>query len=105
MVVTLPERTLGSLKKHRITHFLRIPFATAKSTPQLRQSIDHVARDPITAALPRAAWPAPDELHYALGPLSLLKPERKERAERLLPKLGHGPTCQERKHIIRHGCR
>jgi len=87
MVVTLPKGAARNKKKYGITHFLRIPLATDKSTSQLLRSLKQVSQDPIAAALPRAAWNTLDELHYLVGPLSLLKPGRLDRAIRLLREL------------------
>jgi len=84
MVVILPKGSMRNKWNYGITHFLRIPIATPESTPQLLQSLGHVAQDPIAAALPRAAWRTPDELHYHVAPLSLLEPGRLDRAIRLL---------------------
>ncbi|KAI4226284.1 MAG: hypothetical protein L6R36_003275, partial [Xanthoria steineri] len=84
MVVILPRGRVMNLKKYGITHFLRIPFATAKSTPQLLRSVERVAQDPIASALPRLAWRNPDELHFAAGLLSLKTPSCVRTATRLL---------------------
>ncbi|CAL8579788.1 hypothetical protein XPA_005519 [Xanthoria parietina] len=84
MVVVLPRASLIRLREHGITHFLRIPFTTAKSTPQLLRSIERVAQDPIASALPRLAWNSPDEVHFATGLLSLKTPSCKKTATRLL---------------------
>lgn len=87
MVVILPKGSVRNKKLYGITHFLRIPFATPKSTPQLLQSLGQVSQDPIAAALPRAAWNTLDELPYLVGALSLLKPGRLDRAIQLLREL------------------
>lgn len=84
MVVTLPKGSVLNKKKYGITHFLRLPFATPESTPQLLQSLRHVSQDPITAALPQAPWKTPNELHQSFGSLSLRKPGRLDRAIQLL---------------------
>ncbi|KAL8683900.1 MAG: hypothetical protein Q9186_000111 [Xanthomendoza sp. 1 TL-2023] len=84
MVVVLPQGSLANILHHGITHFLRIPFATAKSTVQLQDSIERVATDPIAAELPRAAWNAPDEVHFQVSPLSLKTPSRVRAATQLL---------------------
>lgn len=84
MVVVLPQAGLINIKKYGITHFLRIPFATAKSTPQLLHSLQRVAEDPIAAALPRLAWLTPDELFFSIGSLSLKTTSRRRTAIRLL---------------------
>ena len=75
------------VSQHGITHFLRIPFATQKSTPQLLASINHVARDPIASALPRIASKTPDQLQYSVGMLSLTTPARMKAAVQLLKTL------------------
>lgn len=87
MVVVLPAGMSVNIPKYGITHFLRIPFATSRSNPQLLHSLGNVAQDPIAVALPRAAWKFPDELHYFVGVLSLRKPGRLDRAIRLLREL------------------
>lgn len=76
-----------SVRKHGLTHFLRIPFATSISTPQLQQSILQVARDPIAAALPQAAWSYPSQVHFAITSLSLKSPDRVNAAVQLLQEL------------------
>lgn len=87
MVVVIPKGMPVNIRRYGITHFLRIPFATSRSIPQLLHSLGQVAQDPIAVALPRAAWSTPDELHYSVGPLSLGKPGRLDRAIRLLREL------------------
>ncbi len=64
------------LAKHRITHFLRIPYATAESTPQIVNAVERLAQDPITAALPRQAWLQPGRFHLGFSSLSLGTPDR-----------------------------
>lgn len=66
--------TWAGHKRHRITHFLRIPFATANSTPQLVNSINRIAADPVARDIPREAWLQPDEIHFSLGGLKLTTP-------------------------------
>ena len=84
MVVVLPRGSGVNLKKYGITHFLRIPFATVKSTPQLLRSVERVAQDPIASALPRLAWNTPDEVQLLTGFLSLKTPSCIDTATRLL---------------------
>lgn len=92
-----------------ITHFLRIPFTTRRSTPQLVSSIKHVARDPIASALPYIAWKTPEELHYPVGLLSLTTPSHIKAAIQLLKALNadYQPDCAVQsgppplKHTIR----
>ncbi|KAI4194062.1 MAG: hypothetical protein LQ350_007992 [Teloschistes chrysophthalmus] len=66
------------------THFLRIPLATAQSTPQLLKYLEQVATDPITKDLPREAWRVLDEIHFNIAPVSLPKPSHVEAAVQLL---------------------
>ena len=73
--------------KYGLTHFLRIPLATAKSTPQLLASIDRIATDPITSAFPPAAWSSPDQIYLSIGCLSLKTPARVAAAVELLRRL------------------
>ena len=87
MVVILPKGSISNQKRHGITHFLRIPFATPRSTPQFLQSLRQVSQDPIAAALPRAAWNTPNELYHSFGSLSLGKPGRLDKAIQLLREL------------------
>ena len=84
MVVVLPKTMSFSAENKGLTHFLRIPFATTKSTPQLLKSLDQIARDPLAAELPRAAWSAPDQVHYTFAQLSLKTPARIAAASQLL---------------------
>ena len=72
------------LANNRFTHFLRIPYATAESTPQIASAVERLAQDPIAAALPRQAWVAPGQFHYNLGSLSLRTPGHVETALRIL---------------------
>lgn len=71
-----------------MTHILRIPFATAQSTPQFLNSIARVAEDPITSALPRAAWSVPGEINFNITALSLKTPAQLEAAIQLLKDMG-----------------
>ena len=66
------------------THFLRIPFATAMSTPQLIDLRTRLMQDPIAAAIPRPAWSEPDEIQWTIECLSLETPSRLHRAIQLL---------------------
>ena len=75
------------LPRNAFTHFLRIPLATSKSTPELMKSLEQVAQDPIAAALPRQVWSAPDSLHIVIGELNLKGPGRLDLAAELLEKL------------------
>ena len=84
MVVVLPRAASIKIREYGITHILRIPFATAKSTPQLLRSIERVAQDPIASALPRLAWNSPDEVHLVTKSLSLKTPSCIKAATRLL---------------------
>ncbi|KAI4271096.1 MAG: hypothetical protein LQ337_006255 [Flavoplaca oasis] len=72
------------LANNRFTHFLRIPYATAESTPQIVSAVERLAKDPIAAALPRQAWLAPGQFHHNLGSLSLRTPGHVETALRIL---------------------
>ncbi|KAL9032835.1 MAG: hypothetical protein Q9180_006282 [Flavoplaca navasiana] len=67
-----------------VTHLLRIPYATPISTPQIIDSIELVARDPIASALPRVAWKAPGLLHFPIAPLNLKTPADIEEASQTL---------------------
>lgn len=73
-----------SKEKFGCTHFLRIPYATAISRPQLHASLDQIARDAMAAALPRETWLHPEQLHYTMGHLRLDTPKRIEEACQLL---------------------
>lgn len=86
-MVKIPNSASINIAKFGITHFLRIPFATTQSTPQLLESVQQVSEDPITAVLPRAAWSVPDEIHCSMGPLSLKTPARVKAASDLLLEL------------------
>ena len=79
-----PSGMVSNVKRLRATHFIRIPIATAKSTPQIRRSTEHVAQDPIASALPRFAWLGPNEMKYSLGLLSLETRSHVESAIELL---------------------
>lgn len=64
------------MEKYGGTHFLRIPYATTKSRPQLLASLDRLTRDPIAAAIPKEAWTHPKQPNYTLGLLRLDSPRR-----------------------------
>lgn len=84
MVIRLPPRTPIQAINYGITHFLRIPYATRESTPQLLRSLQQVAEDPIASELPREAWLRPDQLFLDAGLLRLETKERVKEACRLL---------------------
>ncbi|KAI4275103.1 MAG: hypothetical protein L6R38_005957 [Xanthoria sp. 2 TBL-2021] len=84
MVVRIPAGTSLNLEKYGITHFLRIPLATRQSRPQLRETLNQVAQDPIAAALPRDCWKHPEQLHHQMGLLRLDSPKRVREACELL---------------------
>lgn len=87
MIIKLPKGIPSNKKKHGLTHFLRIPFATSISTPLLQKSIQQVARDPIAAALPQTAWSYPTQVHFTIILLSLKTPDPVNAAVQLLQKL------------------
>lgn len=82
--MVLVTGAVRSIQKYKFTHFLRVPLATSRSRPQLRESLDLAAQDPITAALPRRTWSVPDEMHYVLGALGLQSPAAVEKAVQIL---------------------
>lgn len=84
MVTRVPARAQFQAFKYGITHFLRIPYATRESTPQLLKSLQQVAEDPIASELPREAWLRPDQLLLGVGLLRLETEERLKGACRLL---------------------
>ncbi|KAI4188324.1 MAG: hypothetical protein LQ346_005336 [Caloplaca aetnensis] len=94
MVVRLPRGAPYLTQELGITHFLRIPFATTESIPQLLSSLGNVAQDPIASALPRTAWSAPDQVHFTIGGLSLKTPARIEAATQLLTEFGRVCTAK-----------
>ncbi|KAL8992262.1 MAG: hypothetical protein Q9169_007236 [Polycauliona sp. 2 TL-2023] len=73
--------------EYGVTHFVRIPYATAESTPQIANATERLARDPIAAALPREAWCTPGQYHLSIMPLSLKTPARVDKALQLLNSL------------------
>jgi len=87
MIIKAQRGISASVRKHGLTHFLRIPFATLISIPQLQQSILQVPQDPIAAALPPVAWSYPTQVHFAIISLSLKTPDRVNAAVQLLQKL------------------
>lgn len=70
-----------------VTHFLRTPLATSKSLPQLLKTLEQIAQDPTTRALPRAAWHSPHQLHVTIASLHLETPSKIEAAIQLLRSL------------------
>lgn len=104
MVVLVPWNTLINRHAYGITHFLRIPYATRQSRPQLLESLNRIAQDPIATALPKETWCHPERLHFAIGLLRLKSPERVREACQLLQDisvkyraaLGLGPILKQR---------
>ncbi|KAL8686589.1 MAG: hypothetical protein Q9218_006999 [Villophora microphyllina] len=81
--------------KHQVTHSLRIPLATAVSTPQLLESIAKVAEDPIAMELPRAVWSVPDQLQLPIAGLSLKTSAQENAATQLLQQLDLGSIMRD----------
>lgn len=67
----LPNPLSRGVGHDKITHALRIPLATAKSSPQLQRSLDKIRRDDLTRALPNPAWSQVGSLCLHIGSLSL----------------------------------
>ena len=84
MVVQVRSHSAINIEKYRITHFLRIPFATKRSRPQLFQSLKRVAHDPTASILPQECWKLPEQLHFAIGILRLDSARRVQEACQLL---------------------
>ena len=61
-----------------------MPFATAKSIPQLIKSINQLASDRTATELPSSAWSQPDQLHFVIGGLILPTQSRLKAAIELL---------------------
>lgn len=73
-----------NLGKYGATHFLRIPFATKRSRPQLFQSLKRVAHDPTALTLPQECWKHPEQLNFVIGILRLDSARRVQEACQLL---------------------
>lgn len=109
MVVVIPRGvSLNQAVRYGVKHFLRIPFATKESTPQLLASIEQIAEVPISANLPRVAWNSPDQYFFSTGRLDLQTPARVKAAVALLKRFraaypaiakdissGERPICTE----------
>ncbi|KAI4231737.1 MAG: hypothetical protein LQ352_008388, partial [Teloschistes flavicans] len=78
------KATSTNVPKLKKTHFLRIPLATAISTPQLQKSLQQVAADRLAVKRPHIAWSSPEEMSLVLGSLVLDTPARVRKAERVL---------------------
>lgn len=84
MVLRLPAGTPVNIQKFRITHFMRIPYATRYSKPQLHQTLERIAHDPIATALPKQCWKHPEQLHFIITGLRLDSTKRVDKACQLL---------------------
>ncbi|KAL8667293.1 MAG: hypothetical protein Q9202_000866 [Teloschistes flavicans] len=78
------KATFTNVPKLRKTHFLRIPLATAISTPQLQKSLQQVAADRLVLRRPHIAWSSPEQVSLVLGSLVLGTKARVRKAERVL---------------------
>ncbi|KAL8644726.1 MAG: hypothetical protein Q9226_007619 [Calogaya cf. arnoldii] len=88
MVVRVPRGTQINKDSYGITHFLRIPYATRQSRPQLFESLTRIAQDPLAVQLPTEAWHHPEQLQLEVGLLRLDSPKREAEACQLLQEIG-----------------
>lgn len=87
----MSHRGVISLKqKLGLTHFLRVPLATGKSYPRVKEAYDQLKQDPLFQIIPKDALHHVDNLHLVLGSLRLNGPKHVDAACSLLRDLEQG---------------
>ena len=71
-----------------MTHFIRIPLLNQTSSCQIQDTLEQVASDPVSAAVPLLAYQSLQELKLSIATLSLPTRQSRDRAIALLQHLG-----------------